>query len=66
MILLARLKFCLRVLNSAGAVFEVKVVPANNLRQQNFAGAEPENTNTVVSVCVCVCVMLKLRPEQVV
>ncbi len=38
MILLARLKFCWRVLNFAGAVFEVKVAPANDLRQQNFAG----------------------------
>jgi hypothetical protein len=46
MILLAHLNFCWRILNFAGAVFEVKVAPANNLRQQNFAGAAPENTNT--------------------
>ena len=38
LILLAHLKFCLRVLNFAGAVFEVKVAPANDLRQHNFAG----------------------------
>jgi hypothetical protein len=38
--------FCWHILNFAGAVFEVKVAPANNLRQQNFAGAAPENTNT--------------------
>jgi hypothetical protein len=38
MILLARPKFCWRVLNFAGAVFEVKVAPANDLCQQNFAG----------------------------
>ena len=44
--LLAHLKFCWRILNFAGAVFEVKVAPANDLRQQNFAGAAPENTNT--------------------
>ncbi len=46
MILLAHLKFCWRILNFAGAVFEVQVAPANNLRQQNFAGAAPENTDT--------------------
>jgi hypothetical protein len=39
MILLAHLKFCWRS-------FEVKVAPENNLRQQNFAGATPENTDT--------------------
>ncbi len=46
MILLAHLKFCWRILNFAGAVFEVQVAPANDLRQQNFAGAAPENTST--------------------
>jgi hypothetical protein len=30
MILLARLKFCWRILNFAGAVFEIKVVPAKD------------------------------------
>jgi hypothetical protein len=37
--LLAHLKFCWRS-------FLGKVAPANNLRQQNFAGAAPENTDT--------------------
>jgi hypothetical protein len=46
MILLAHLKFCWHILNFAGTVFEVKVAPANNLRQQNFAVAAPENTDT--------------------
>ena len=39
MILLVRLKFCRCVLNFAGTVFEVKVAPANDLGQKNFAGA---------------------------
>ncbi len=33
------LKFCWRILNFAGAVFEAKVVPAKDSRQQNSAGA---------------------------
>jgi hypothetical protein len=32
MILLAHLKFCWRILNFAGAVFEAKVTPAKSLR----------------------------------
>jgi hypothetical protein len=39
MILLARLKFCWRILNFAGAVFEAKVAPTKDSRQQNSAGA---------------------------
>jgi hypothetical protein len=39
MILQVRLKFCRRILNFAGTVFEVKVAPAKDLRQQNSAGA---------------------------
>jgi hypothetical protein len=39
MILLVRLKFCWCILNFAGAVFEAKVVPAKDSRQQNSAGA---------------------------
>jgi hypothetical protein len=38
MILLAPLKFCWRILNFAGVVFEAKVVPAKDLHQQNSAG----------------------------
>ena len=53
MIFLVHLKFGLRILNFAGAVFEVKVGPANNLHQQNFAGAAPKNTDTdMVSYCM--------------
>ncbi len=39
MILLAHLKIFWHILNFAGTVFEVKVAPANDPRQQNFAGA---------------------------
>jgi hypothetical protein len=39
MILLAHLKFCWRILNFAGAVFEAKVASAKDPRQQNFLGA---------------------------
>jgi hypothetical protein len=39
MILLARLKFRWRILNFAGAVFEAKVAPAKDPRQQNSPGA---------------------------
>jgi hypothetical protein len=39
MILLARLKFCWRILNFAGAVFEIKVTPAKDPQQQNSVGA---------------------------
>ena len=42
MIVLAHLKICWRS-------FEVKVAPANNLCQQNFAGATPENTDTATN-----------------
>jgi hypothetical protein len=38
MILLAHLKFCWRILNFAGVVFEIKVTPAKDPRQQNSAG----------------------------
>jgi hypothetical protein len=37
-ILLARLKFCWRILNFAGVVFEAKVAPARDPCQQNSAG----------------------------
>ncbi len=36
--MLTRLKFCWRILNFAGAVFEAKVELANNLHQQKSAG----------------------------
>jgi hypothetical protein len=39
MILLAHLKFCWCILNFAGTVFELKVAPAKEPRQQNSAGA---------------------------
>jgi hypothetical protein len=39
MILLVHLKFCWHILNFAGAVLEVKVAPAKDLRQQNSASA---------------------------
>jgi hypothetical protein len=39
MILLVRLKFCWRILNFAGTVFEAKVALAKNSCQQNSAGA---------------------------
>jgi hypothetical protein len=39
MILLACLKFCWRILNFAGMVFEIKVTPAKDLCQQHSAGA---------------------------
>jgi hypothetical protein len=39
MILLVHLKFCWRILNFAGAVFEAKVVPAKDQRQHNSAAA---------------------------
>jgi hypothetical protein len=38
MILLACLKFCWCILNFAGVVFEIKVMPAKDPRQQNSAG----------------------------
>jgi hypothetical protein len=38
-VLLARPKFCWCILNFAGTVLEVKVVPAKDLRQQNSASA---------------------------
>jgi hypothetical protein len=38
MILLARMKFCRRILNFAGTVFEAKVAPAKDSHQQNSAG----------------------------
>jgi hypothetical protein len=43
MTLLARLKFCWHILNFAGVVFEAKVAPAKDLRQQNSAGACQKN-----------------------
>jgi hypothetical protein len=58
MILLAHLKFCWHILNFAGTVFEVKVTPANNLRQQNFAGAAPDNTDSGFGVCLFCRVMM--------
>ncbi len=42
MILLVHLKFCWRILNFAGMVFEAKVAPAKDLRQQYSAGAHQE------------------------
>jgi hypothetical protein len=39
MILLAHLKFSWCIFNFAGTVFEVKVPPAKDPRQQNSAGA---------------------------
>jgi hypothetical protein len=38
MILIARMQLCWRILNFVGAVFEVKVAPGKDLRQQNSAG----------------------------
>jgi hypothetical protein len=38
MILLVYLKFCWRILNVSGAVFEAKVAPAKDPHQQNSAG----------------------------
>jgi hypothetical protein len=37
--LLARLKFCWRILNFAGVVFKAKVAPAKDSCQENSAGA---------------------------
>ena len=50
MILLARLKFFWRILNFAGTVFELKVAPEIDLRQQNFAGA----TQKIPTLQLCV------------
>jgi hypothetical protein len=37
--LLVCLKFCWHILNFVGAVFQAKVMPAKDPRQQNSAGA---------------------------
>jgi hypothetical protein len=47
-ILLVHLKFCWSILNFAGAVFEAKVAPAKDPRQQNSAGVCQNNTITNV------------------
>jgi hypothetical protein len=57
MILLARLKFCWCIINIAGPVFEVKVVPAKDPHKQNSAGARKK----ILSVCGCRRTMITLN-----
>ncbi len=52
MILLVHLKICWCILNFAGAVFEAKVAPAKDLRQQNSAGMRQKILSLLGNGCV--------------
>jgi hypothetical protein len=49
MILLVRLKFCWRILNIAGTVFEAKVTQAKDPCQQNSAGTRQKIPSLAVT-----------------
>jgi hypothetical protein len=49
MILQGHLKFCWRILNFAGAVFEAKVAPAKDSRQQISVGVRQKIPSLKIS-----------------
>ncbi len=63
MVLLACLKFCWRILNFAGTVFEAKVAPAKDPRQQNSADARQKIPSLISPHPLRPCPCEEIRPH---